>query len=459
MTPALAIAAPTTGAGKTTVTLGLLRALRRRGLRVQPFKAGPDYIDPSYHRRAAERPCRNLDPWMVPPSALGELFARATADVDLAVIEGMMGLFDGRGGDEEGSTAHLAKFLGVPVVLVIDVGATSRTAGAIALGCQRFDPDLAVAGFILNRVGGEQHRQWVADAIVGATGGPVLGALPWRDDLALPERHLGLVPTAEERVGADFFERVADQVERSFDLDALLAASRSARAPLASDRSLFPRERQAVRATIGVAMDEAFNFYYEDNLDLLRAWGARLVPFSPLRDARLPDGLGALYIGGGFPELYAAGLAANTPLLAAIRGAVEGGLPTYAECGGLMYLSEGIADFEGRRHRLVGAVPSWSAMASRRLTLGYRALKARTDSPLLRRGEVARGHEFHWSVLERPLPTEDAAYEVDAAPFSLEGYARGNLLASYCHLHFGSNPSLAPNFVAAAASRPGRGSS
>jgi cobyrinic acid a,c-diamide synthase len=448
-TASFVIAAPTSGVGKTTIAAGLLRAFRRRGLTAQPFKAGPDYIDPGYHARAAGRPCRNLDTWMVPPDALRELYLRAIANSDVAVVEGMMGLFDGRGGDEEGSTAHLAKLLALPVIVVIDVGRTSRTAGAIALGCQQFDPALAVRGFILNGVAGESHRRWASDAVSGATGLPVLGWLPHRDDLALPERHLGLIPTAEERVEDDFFERLADQIEQSFDLEALLALG--GEATPSPESPLFPSSAQPVVARIGLALDEAFNFYYEDNLDLLRAWGASLVSFSPLHDGVLPPDLDALYLGGGFPELYAAGLAENTAMQAAIRAAAGAGMPLYAECGGLMYLSEGIVDFEQRSTPMVGLVPCWSAMTRQRLTLGYREVRARCDTPLLTRGQTARGHEFHWSVLEAPLPVERAAYDLVAAPVSHEGFADGNFLASYCHLHFGSNPAMAPGFVAAAA--------
>ncbi len=468
--PALVIAAPTSGSGKTTITAGLLRALRRRGLVVQPFKAGPDYIDPSYHTRAAGCPARNLDSWMIPPSALRQLYQRATAGGKVALVEGVMGLFDGRGSSDDGSTAQLAKLLNLPVVVVIDVARTSRTAGAIALGCLRFDPAVQVAGVILNRVASDNHRRWASEAITGATGLPVVGWLPQRDDLALPERHLGLIPTVEGVVDEAFFDRLADQVEQSFDLDQLLALARRGSNPYrdmagqngvdqgdnrpdgeAPRPPLFPVEKQPIRARIGLAVDEAFSFYYEDNLDLLRAWGAELVAFSPLRDRALPAEIDALYLGGGFPELHARELAANHSMVAAIRAAAARGMPIYAECGGLMYLSDGITDFDGQRFSMVGLVPAWSAMAGRRLTLGYRELRARIDLPLLLRGEVARGHEFHWSVLEQPLPDDRAAYEVLRAPVAAEGYARGNLLASYCHLHFASNPTIAARFVAVAA--------
>lgn len=467
---ALVIAAPTSGSGKTTVTAGLLRALRRRGLVVQPFKAGPDYIDPSYHARAAGCPARNLDSWMIPPSALRQLYQRASAGGKVALVEGVMGLFDGRGSNDDGSTAQIAKLLDLPVVLVIDVARTSRTAGAIALGCQRFDPAVQVVGVILNRVASDNHRRWASAAITEVTGLPVVGWLPQRDDLVLPERHLGLIPTVEGVVDEAFFDRLADQIEQSFDLDQLLALARreadpgvgvpgQAGADQWEDRpdsaipspTLFPVPNQPTRARIGLAVDEAFSFYYEDNLDLLRAWGATLVTFSPLRDPLLPAEIDALYLGGGFPELYAGELAANHSMIAAIRAAAGRGMPIYAECGGLMYLSEGITDFDGHRFSMVGLVPAWSAMAARRLTLGYRELRARTDLPLLERGAVARGHEFHWSILEQPLPGDRAAYEVLRAPVATEGYAQGNLLASYCHLHFASNPTIAARFVAVAA--------
>jgi cobyrinic acid a,c-diamide synthase len=274
----------------------------------------------------------------------------------------------------------------------------------------------------------------------------VFGALPQRDDLALPERHLGLIPTTEKEIDDAFFEGLADQIECSFDLDALLDAARVDSRDSGAERVLFPASPQPISATIGIAEDEAFGFYYEDNLDLLRAWGARLVSFSPLHDRALPTGIGAAYFGGGFPEIYAEALAANTSMLDSVRRAASEGLPIYAECGGMMYLSQGIVDFERSRHAMVGLVPVWTAMTTRRLTLGYRELRARIDTPLLRAGQIARGHEFHWSVLEEPLSAADAAYEV-IQPAVQEGFARGNVLASYCHLHFGSNPALAPSFL------------
>lgn len=441
----------TSGCGKTTITCAVIAALRRRGLRVQPYKGGPDYIDPTYHTQAAGMPARNLDGWMLPAPRMLELFDRVAAASDVAVVEGMMGLYDGRADTDEGSSAQLAKLLDAPVVLVIDAGKTSRTAAAIALGMQRFDLALRIGGVILNNMSSEAHRAWAAGPIEAATGIPVLGTFPRRPELALPERHLGLIPSPEHGAADDFFGRLADQAEQTIDLDRLAALARSSPPLRAAPTGLFPERPVTTRARIALALDEACSFYYEDSLDLLRAWGAEIVPFSPLRDAALPEGAGAIYIGGGFPELHAAALSANSPMREAIRAAAEAGTPIYAECGGLMYLSEGIVDFDGARHAMVGFVPGWSVMRTRKMSLGYREVTARADMPHLRAGDVARGHEFHWSVMERPLPVATAAYTVDGDPPALEGYARGSVVASYCHLHFASNPRIAPTFVEAAA--------
>lgn len=446
--PRLVIGGVTSGVGKTTFVAGLVGALRRRGLRVAPFKVGPDYIDPSYHARMAGLPCRNLDSWMVPKDALVGLFARSTASCDVAIVEGVMGLFDGRSGiEEDGSTAQVAKLLGAPVALLMSVAKTSRSAAAVALGFKQFDPELQLAGVVLNRVGSPTHRQWVQEAVERGAGVPVLGHLPRRSDLVLPERHLGLIPTAESAPDDRFFQQLVEQVEATVEVDRLLELARSAEPLPARPTGLFPPTLRPPGVRIGLALDRAFNFYYEDNLDLLRAWGAELVPFSPLDDPSLPEDLHGLYLGGGFPELFAAELSANASMLQSIRRAVQSGLPTYAECGGLMYLSQGIVDFEGRYHPLVGMVPTSSAMTDQKLSMGYRTATARRDSLLLKEGETVRGHEFHWSVVTSPLPAGQSAYRFDEAPDRLEGYVSGNLLASYLHLHFAARPDLARRFV------------
>jgi cobyrinic acid a,c-diamide synthase len=448
--PRLVIAGAHSGAGKTTLTAGLIAALRRRGLAVQPFKVGPDYIDPTYHTLAAGRPCRNLDAWMLPPDAVVAAFARGCRGADLAVIEGVMGLFDGFGYDDEtGSTAHVAKLLAAPVVLVLNIRSLARSAAALAQGYANFDPDLPLAGFILNHAGSAAHGEGVARAVTGATGLPCFGWLPRDERLRIPERHLGLVPTAEPGRWEAFIAAAAEHVARYLDLDALLAVAGTA-PPVVAVETLHATSLQQPRARIAVARDEAFNFYYEDNLDLLREAGAELAFFSPLADAALPTGVRGLYIGGGFPEVYADRLAANAALRGELAAAITAGLPTYAECGGLMYLTQSITDLAGRAHPMVGALPGRSLMAGR-LTLGYRQATTLANTFLAPAGLTVRGHEFHYSEwIDRPAG--QAAYRIAAGknqPDCLEGFASATLLASYVHLHWGACPDLAMRFVAA----------
>ena len=442
--PRVVISGPASGVGKTTFAVGLAAALRRRGLRVQPFKVGPDYIDPGYLTAASETQCRNLDSWILPDASVRELFGRAAAACDLALVEGMMGLFDGRDDGEEGSTARLAKLLDAPVLLLIDVAKMSRSAAAIALGCKQLDPRLRVMGVVLNNVAGEKHHRWAAGPIESLAGIPVFGYLPECPDVAVPERHLGLVPSAETTPDERFFTRLAEQVERTVDLAAIVAHARSASEVLETESLLFPTEPVPRTVRLGLAQDAAFGFYYQDSLDLLEAWGAEIVPFSPLSDPDLPA-VDGIYVGGGFPEIFAEKLSANLPMRAAIRRAAADGMPIYAECGGLMYLSDGIVDFDGRRFPMIGLVPSWSAM-SQRLTIGYRTVIARRDGPLLREGESLRGHEFHRSQLEAEIDPDRAAYTIEDAS-RLEGYAHGSVFASYVHLHLGARPGLAQRFV------------
>lgn len=450
--PRLVIAGTHSGVGKTTLAAGLIAALRRRGLAVQPFKVGPDYIDPTYHTLAAGRPCRNLDTWMVPPDAVRSLFARAACDADIAIIEGVMGLYDGADYDgEAGTTAELAKLLGTPVVVVLDASKMARSAGAVALGYQRFDEKLPLAGFIVNRVGGEGHGCGVAEAITQATGLPVLGWLPRQEALHVPERHLGLVPTNEPGRWDEFISAAGDLATRHLDIDRLLAIARQS-PPLPLAAAAEPRPAEECPA-IAVARDEAFQFTYEDNLDLLRAAGAEIVFFSPLRDAALPPRTGGVILSGGFPEVHAEALAANRAMHDAFGAAHRRGLPIYAECGGLMYLTQAIIDGDGTRHEMVGLLPGRSVMSGR-LTLGYRLARAVGPSWLLPPGEMVRGHEFHYSVWEdRPADLPPAwlllprTGEGEARP---EGARLGSLWASYVHLHFAARPGLAERFVAAA---------
>jgi cobyrinic acid a,c-diamide synthase len=432
---AIVVAGTHSGVGKTSVALGLIGALRRLGLTVQPFKVGPDFIDPLHHQQASGRPPRNLDGWMLRPEVNLERFARASADADVAVIEGVMGLFDGsEGKSDRGSTAEMAKLLGLPVVLVIDASAMARSAAALIHGYASFDPCLRVAGVILNNVGGNAHADMIRDALGGSI--PIVGALPRVPDLVMPERHLGLHLPHEAR--SDYVDRLAALIEERVDLDQLLAATLTERRPAAPAPSV-----PTPSARVGVARDEAFCFYYTDNLELLEQAGAELVEFSPIRDA-LPDDLDGLYFGGGYPELHAAELAGNVGTREAIRDFAAAGGPVYAECGGLMYLADSL-ELDGDRHPFCGVLPFGTRMPAP-LTLAY--VEISTSGGLFGSGHRARGHFFHRSELSG----EDAAqcsYHVvtSRGNEAEEGYSVGNVLASYAHLHFASEPSLAAAFL------------
>jgi cobyrinic acid a,c-diamide synthase len=453
----LVVAGMSSGVGKTTITVGLIAALRARGLSVQPFKVGPDYIDPSYHTLAAGRPCRNLDAWMVPPDRVLASFQRAARNVDVAVVEGVMGLYDGFSYDDEaGSTAAASKLLDAPVVLVVDASKMARSAGAIALGYRRFDPDLNLAGYIANYVGGDAHGRGVAAAIERATGLPVFGWLPQEQRLAIPERYLGLVPTREPGRWTDFIYAAGEAVARHLDIDRILALARQA-SPL--DKAEWPEicVSPAIHASgehpvIAVARDEAFHFTYPENLELLEAAGAEIAFFSPIHDGQLPARTAGVILSGGFPELYATDLSGNVSLHAALRDAHDRRMPIYAECGGLMYLTEAIVDDQGRQHPMAGLLPGRSVMSGR-LTLGYRLGRAAHESWLFKAGEAIRGHEFHYSSwMDRPagLPAALKLADRDGVDADrLEGACDRNLWASYVHLHFDGHPELAGRFVAA----------
>jgi cobyrinic acid a,c-diamide synthase len=402
----LVIAGTQTGVGKTTIAAGLMAELARRGHAVQGFKVGPDYIDPSYHRRATGRPGRNLDLWMCPEPAVRRMYARAAADVN--IVEGMMGLFDGAA-DGRGSTADVAKVLGAPVILVVDASGLAQSAGALVHGYATYDPALQVAGVIFNRVAGAGHYEYLRRSVRL----PCFGWVERDASIALPERHLGLVPESERPIDAARLGRV---VGEHLDLDRLLERAR-VRTPQP------PRERKRPAAvTIGVASDEAFSFYYQDNLDALEAAGARIVPFSPLR-GELPEA-DALYLGGGFPELHRARRHRR------LCEAVEAGMPVYAECGGLMYLV-------GQ-----GLIPGRIEMTSELQGFGYKEARAARDTVVVRRGRRLRGHEFHHSRWVHPRVP--AAWSLARGP---EGYARKSIHASYVHLHFGGAPECALRFV------------
>ncbi len=448
--PGVLIAAAATGAGKTTATVALLAALRRRGLTVQPFKAGPDYIDGGYHALAAGRPSRNLDAWILPPGCLKGAYAAGCAGAAFSVVEGVMGLFDGVSpAADEASSAAIARSLGLPVLLVVDAARQSRSAVALVEGFARFDTRVRVRGVILNNASPSPFTRDLAAAITERTGLPVVGRIPPNPLYRLPERHLGLVPAWEHGEAGEFIEALLRDAPSFFDLEAIRRIAATARLPgKAAPPSAVP---DASRTRIGYAFDEAFRFYYAENLELLGRLGARMVPFSPLSDTSLPDGLGALYFGGGFPEMFAGRLAANRSMIRSVREAIRRGMPVYAECGGLMYLAGQLKTPDGAVRPMCGILPGTVEMTDRLQHFGYKQVRNLRDTILAPAGAATRGHEFHHSRWD--APPETAAYAAsDPAGKGTrpEGYARGNILASYVHLHFHACPDRARRLVAAA---------
>ncbi|MFH8555049.1 cobyrinate a,c-diamide synthase [Streptomyces celluloflavus] len=460
--PRLVIAAPSSGAGKTTVATGLMAAFAEAGLLVSPHKVGPDYIDPGYHALATGRPGRNLDAYLCGPGRIAPLFLHGAAGADLAVVEGVMGLFDGASGQGElSSTAQVAKLLRAPVVLVVDASSQSRSVAALVHGFASWDPQVRLAGVILNKVGSDRHEELLRDAM-DSSGVPVLGALRRGEQARTPSRHLGLVPVAERRAEAlESVRALAARVRAGCDLDALLALARAV--PELTEQAWDPAAEAAGAAAdesgaadgstgpagagkplIAVAGGAAFTFSYAEHAELLTAAGAEVVPFDPLRDERLPAGTRGLVIGGGFPEVYAPELSANAPLRAAVAELAATGAPVTAECAGLLYLSRSI---DGKP--MCGVLPA-DARMTERLTLGYREAVATADNVLAAAGTRVRGHEFHRTVLE-PGAGPSPAWGLTYPQRRVEGYVSGGVHASYLHVHWAAEPSLARRLVASAA--------
>lgn len=443
MTARIVVAGTSSGAGKTSVACGLMGALRARGLRVQGFKVGPDYIDPSYHTVACGRPGRNLDAFINGPEFVAPLFRHGSAGADIAVIEGVMGLFDGVSGQGElASTAHVAKLLDAPVLLVVDASAMGRSAAAIVHGYRSFDPGLELAGVVLNRLGSDHHEHLLREAIE-TLGVPVLGALRRDSGVVTPERHLGLIPVDEREPAARAtLERLAALVASSVEIDAVIALAQGAR-PV-SGPSWSPETAEPGGGTrVALAAGPAFSFHYRENLELLAAAGAELLRFDPLADEQLPEGADALLLAGGFPEVFGAELAANASLRSEVGAFARSGRPIVAECGGLLYLS---SELDG--HEMCGVVPGRARM-TKRLTLGYREATALTGTPCVEAGEQLRGHEFHYSELEREGGSCAWAMSVRGIEQE-EGFASASLHASYLHLHWASSPQIAGRLLATA---------
>ena len=441
------LAGDRSGTGKTTLTLALLAALTKRGHNVQSFKVGPDYIDPMFHATVTGRPCYNLDPVLTSESYVQKSFGQRSASADYAVIEGVMGLFDGATGeDDTASTAHIARLLKLPVMLVVDCGRMSRSLAALVQGYREFDKRVNVAGVVLNRVGSDRHLQLLTNAL-SAIDMPILGVF-WREkDIQLPDRHLGLVPVGELGGFKKTAARLADIGERCFDwekIESLVQLNRSVAERIATTR--VPAQiLEKIR--IAIAYDAAFNFYYPDNFEILKAQGAELIFWSPINDEALPEADG-LYFGGGFPEVFAEVLSKNESARKAVWNAINQGIPTYAECGGLMYLSRTLIDFNEQAWPMVGALKQTVKMGGK-LSLGYRRAEALRDGPLLEKGQIVTGHEFHRSSvveeLSRPVYATERYWGANEK--TQEGYRKGNLHASYVHLHLGGEEAIAQRFI------------
>lgn len=447
--PRIMIAGTNSGVGKTTVTMGLELALRRRGLNVQPFKAGPDYIDTSYHTHVSGRICRNLDPWMLSKNTLLELFERQAKSSDISIIEGVMGLYDGFLGKEQGSSAHLSKILKSPVILILDARSLSRSAAAIALGYKEFDKAVDLRGIILNNIASSSHYRSIKYAIEKNVRLPVFGFLPKDKGLSLPERHLGLIPAQEKRPLGLSLKKTADFMEKNIDIDAIIAIAKGSKPLPDFERRIFGQKPADKKINIALASDQAFNFYYQDNLDILAHCGANLIEFSPIKDKVLPKGINGIYIGGGFPELFAEKLAKNNSLRKDIFSKAKDGLPIYAECAGLMYLSKNISDFQGRNFPMSGVFDFSVKMGKRLSALGYVNVEVVKNNILSNKNEKIRGHIFHWSYLNKEPKKDGAVFLVKKngkAPV-FDGFSKWNVLAGYTHLHFGSKIKLARNFI------------
>lgn len=443
--PRVVIAGTGSGVGKTTLTIGIMAALVKRGITVQGFKVGPDYIDPTYHTAVTKRESRNLDTWMVDSEIMKEIFIRGSLGADLAIIEGVMGFFDGKDPlSDRGSTAEISRLLNAPVVLVINAEGVARSAAAMVLGFKRMDPRINIAGVVVNQVGGYRHYQLVKKAIEDVTGIPVIGYLIKNQIMSIPERHLGLVPAIERGELNPLFQQLAGSIEEHIDLDQFIQIAKKAKEVIVNHSPMFQSlSERRYPVTIAVAKDEAFHFYYPENLELLEQYGARIQYFSPLAGETIPINADALYIGGGFPEEFAAQLTAQKKVIADFREKISQGMPTFAECGGYMFLTEEIIDHKGNSYEMVGIIPAKVQMQQRLAALGYREITALMQQVLLNKGETARGHEFHYSRLIPTIENYPYAYKVKGlgGEFS-DGYHQENLVAGYTHFYFPSNPNM-----------------
>jgi cobyrinic acid a,c-diamide synthase len=447
--PRIVVAGVSSGVGKTTVAVAVMQALSKRGLKVQPFKVGPDFIDPSYHTFVTGRQSRNLDVWMMGKQGVLDCFAGACNGADIAVIEGVMGLFDGMSGKNDfASTAHVAKILDTPVILVVDAGKSARSIAAIILGFLQFDRTLKIVGIILNNVAGDRHAGYITEALAGRIRVPVVGIVRRNNDIKMEERHLGLVPAPElQKTKRKAIAAAAKYVSEQIDIDKIQELCSTSRLPESS-----PRAKMQKKAKIAVALDESFNFYYADNLDALRRCGAELVFFSPVHEKKLPENIGGIILGGGFPEVLADRLEKNASMIKSIRNAVQDGMPVYGECGGLMYLTRSIRGYRGEKkaRKMAGLVDADTQMTSK-LVLNY--TEADCSGPVFGSAHL-RGHEFHYSSIENVASDSRFAYTMKKG-VGITGekdglIVNGSGIAAYMHLHF-ANSNLPEKLVQACA--------
>lgn len=446
MAKRLLIAGTGSNVGKTTLTIGIMAALQKRKLVVQGFKCGPDYIDPSYHTAVTKRISRNIDSWMLDPKIVLDIVERNSRDVDISIIEGVMGFFDGKSPlENKGSASGISDITESPVLLIVNCASMARSAAAIVKGFQTFHEPSRIVGVIANQVGSESHFNIVKEAIEKECQIPVIGYMLKNDALHLPSRHLGLIPAIERGELDSYFDMLAEEIEKTIDLDKLLeVANTTTLTPVTN--AIFNRVEDS-KVKIAVAKDEAFNFYYEENLELLSAKGAEILYFSPLANEKLPEEADGLYIGGGFPEEFASTLTQNENSKTSIKLAIERGLPTVAECGGFMYLTNAIKTNDGNLYPMVGLINGFVEMQTKLVALGYREIFGVEGNFLIGKEEEAKGHEFHYSTYHTN-DIQTACYEVKSRfGKSAIGFLNDSLVAGYIHFHFASNPTLVENWI------------
>jgi len=450
MSSRIVIAGVNSGSGKTTITSGLMRLFKNNGINVQGFKSGPDYIDPSYHSIATGKFSKNLDTWMLGEDLVKELLIKNSIDKELSIIEGVMGLFDGRSGNDEfGSTSHLAKITNTPVILVLDTRSIARSAAAIVYGFMNYDPSLNVKGVILNKVASQRHLDNLTDAIKPLDI-EIVGHVMRDEKLKMPERHLGLIPASEMENLDSHLDYIAKELSKTIDYKKILDIASSAGEYNIPKTKVFSEETKDIYKKydlkIAYAWDKAFSFYYHDGLDYLKHLGAELVPVSPLNDEKLPKDISGLILGGGFPELFIDELGANKSFIESIKEYHYKKLPIFSECGGFMYLNQYITDFNNKKIKMASLIPGTIEMTKKLVSMGYRKAELMNDCVLGNKGDSLIGHEFHYSkYISSNEDNSSPVYFKEQNKY--DGYAKDNLFASYLHFHFAANPEAAKFFL------------